>query len=194
MPVPYTVITAQSTGYTGAPGWHRMKFIGSLTGAECTTVSAAMKAFYNSLLTITPAAAKMTWQQPAQVFSDTGVLLNEVTIPTLPSQLQFTGAGGYAGGTGAVVFWNTGALNGGHKVRGRTYLVPLTSNSYDSSGLITTAAQSTINAAAAALVATTPGLCVNSRNLGKPGRGDQTVVVQSASLSSTVAFLSTRKR
>lgn len=170
-----------------------MKFMGALTAAECTTVAAAMRAFYAALTLLTPSNVTYTWQQPAQVYSDAGVLTNEVTIPSLPAPQSATGTNSYAGGTGAVVFWNTGAINGGHKIRGRTYLVPLSSNTFGSGGTITTSAQNTINAAAAALIATVPNLAVNSRSLDQPDRGNQTVSVVSASLPNRSAVLRTRR-
>lgn len=193
MHMPYTTITATSTGYTGAPGWHRFKFMGALTAGEASTCAAAMKTFYSAITTRIPGIVKMSWQQPAQVFSDAGVLTSEVTIGTLPSQVTFTGTGAYAGGVGAVVYWNTPGINGGHKVRGRTYLVPLSAACFDVDGTLVSSALSEIVAAAAALVATTPGLAVNSRAEGAPGRSNQTTLVTSATVADRVAVLRSRR-
>lgn len=189
----YTQITAQSTGYTGAPGWHRMKFIGQLTTTECNTVAAAMRNFYLALNSKHPSIWKINWLPTAQVFTDAGVLTGEVAITSIPAQVTGTGASGYPGGVGAMVQWNTGAINGGHKVRGRTYLVPFVNGCYDTDGTLVSTVVSDIQAAAASLLTVTPLLAINSRSLGKPGRGDQTVSVISATVPDRAAVLASRR-
>jgi hypothetical protein len=76
------------------------------------------------------------------------------TTPTAVSGTQATSVI-YAGGTGGVVNWLTGAVVNGRKVRGRTFLVPLMSNGFSNDGTLTSGCVSTLTAAGNAALGTT---------------------------------------
>ncbi len=66
------------------------------------------------------------------------------------------GSGGnipYAAGTGAIVNWYTGVVVNGRRVQGRTFLAPLTYDSYDASGTIDNTKRGTLTSAVNAWVA-----------------------------------------
>lgn len=58
----------------------------------------------------------------------------------------------YAAGTGAIVRWNTAAIVGGRRLRGRTFLCPLLASQYDTSGVLTSGWLSALATAAAGIV------------------------------------------
>jgi hypothetical protein len=57
----------------------------------------------------------------------------------------------YAAALGAVVSWRTGLVRNGRRIRGRTFLVPLSSLAFDNTGTLIPAALTTFNAAAVTL-------------------------------------------
>jgi hypothetical protein len=87
------------------------------------------------------------------------------TIEVETGQLQSVWSGGvaanyngaantpYAAGVGACVTWLTAGIVNGHKVRGRTFVVPLLSSAYDTDGTIASDWLSNIRGAASALIA-----------------------------------------
>lgn len=58
----------------------------------------------------------------------------------------------YAGSAGSIVKWVTNGFVNGHRVAGRTFLVPLPSTEFNTSGQIATASQTAIQAAAQAMI------------------------------------------
>jgi hypothetical protein len=140
-----------------------------------------------------PSGVSYQCQSPAQWFSDAGVLQGEVPITSLPTGITGSGAATYPGGVGAVVYWNTGAFNGGRKVRGRTYFVPLSSAAFANDGTLAAGLVTALQSAVNTFVGTTPPPAVNTRSLGKPGRGNSTYAVQSGSVKDRSAFLRTRR-
>lgn len=74
------------------------------------------------------------------------------SVGTAPSPVVGTGAGAYAGNAGAVIHLLTAGFVAGRRVRGRWFFVPLLGSSYDTSGSLSTAAQTLLDASATALV------------------------------------------
>jgi hypothetical protein len=192
-PVPYSTITWVSSGYTGSPGYTKLKFMGTLDTAGANAAAANSRTFIASMGIYTPTIVSYACQSTCQTFSDAGVLTGEVAITALPSNIGNSASGSYICGAGAVVYWLTGALNGGHKVKGRTYLVPLSANAFATDGTLLPNVVTALQNAATALVGSTPNLAVNSRKLGQDDRGDQTNVVSSAQVKDRSAFLRTRR-
>jgi len=193
----YFTVTWISTGYTGAPGYTKLKFIQaegtSPTVAEANAAAANSKALLQGTTLFIPNPVSYACQPTVQVFNNAGVLQNEVGISSVPTNVGGTGGTTYPGGVGAVVFWNTGAINGGHKVKGRTYFVPLSTSAFATDGSLATTLVTNLTNAANTFIASTPAPCVNTRSLGQADRGNATYVVTSASVKDRTAFLRTRR-
>jgi len=58
-----------------------------------------------------------------------------------PAVLSITGSGGtsYSGPSGGVITWKSGSFLNGREMRGRTFLVPLATVCYDTTGTLATA-------------------------------------------------------
>lgn len=192
--MPYSTITAISNGYVGSPGYHKMHFFGSLLPAEASTCAAAMRQFYFAINTLQTSRMTLTWQPTYQTFDDKGVLTGESAIPSVPLPVVGAAASVYAGGVGACVIWTTGFLNGGHKVRGRTYLVPMVSPAFEADGTLAASSISLIGGAATALIGTVPSLAVNSRSRGGAQRQDITAPVNGYLLADKAAILRSRRQ
>lgn len=101
------------------------------------------------------------------------------------------GTGSNAAGVGARVVWLTADVKNGRRVRGSTFLTHLAVANYDSSGTIASAALTTLQSAAAALVASGSPWCVYSRPVN--GAGGSVHAFNAATVPDKVAWLTTRK-
>jgi hypothetical protein len=146
-------IRTQFSGFTGAPGYSQMYFdaSGSTLGAQ--SAADAVAAFWNAIVPHTPASWHFTIQSDVSKLDDsTGDLVSVESITPL-TQVGSGGDSGYAGGVGAVVGWITNAVHGTRRLKGRTFVVPLSAPRYEADGTITSAALTTIRAAATTLIA-----------------------------------------
>jgi hypothetical protein len=186
-----------STGYTGAPGYTKFHFFASNvtqpTQADVNAAAANSRPVLAATASNMPTGVSYACQTPAQWYDDAGVLLGEVPVTSIPSAVTGTGGASYPGGVGAVVYWATGLFNGGHKIKGRTYLVPLAVGAFAADGTLNTALVTAIQNAATTFVGTSPQPCVNSRKLGQADRSDKTVTVTAATVKDRSAFLRTRR-
>lgn len=134
------------TGFTGGPGVATMYF------DDVETALASLHDFWAAVAAVMPESIRIQVEPSGDLIeSTTGVLTGTWTATGVA---QVSGATGtvYAGGVGAVVRWNTATVVGGSRLRGRTFLVPLSSNSYDSDGTLQTTPLGVIQAAATDLV------------------------------------------
>lgn len=158
-------VQALWSGFQGAPGY--TNWFGLSDGDSAAAAQALanrMRTFLNVFAAFIPTGATVKVQRTYQVLeSVSGHVTAEASLGTDPAVVTGGSAVAYNGAGGAVVSWNTGAYNAaGHKVRGRTYLVPL-SNCYDAQGTLAQTFQDATQAAATAAVGGLGNLIVYSR-------------------------------
>jgi hypothetical protein len=150
-----STVTAVWAGFTGSPGYSRFNFFELADAASCNAAGAAVKTFFQSLtaslLTGWTIAVQSTVQHKDVA---TGALTGETTMTTVPNATNGVAVAStpYAGGSGAVADWVTGAFWNGRKVRGRTFLVPLL-GVYSNDGTVSTSFINATVAAGNALIA-----------------------------------------
>jgi len=164
-------VTATWQGFQGAPGYSKLSFMGLTDATKLNGAGAATRAFFASFVNYLKSGWTITVQPVVQVHEmATGELLREETMSTAPTVVSGVVSAGttYTGGAGAYVTWNTGAVYNGHKVRGRTYLVPLVSVN-DTDGTVVSAFLTTANTAVATFIAAQAGqLAVWSKTFSDP--------------------------
>jgi len=108
------------------------------------------------------------------------------------SSVSASGSGSFAQGVGARISWATSGIRGGRRVRGATFVVPLTVDNYDADGTLGAAYRGTFETAAAALVTSSAG---NMRVYSRPGGGlpGQENAVIGSSVKDTVSWLRSRR-
>lgn len=146
-------IVAQWTGFPGAPGYTNFHFMAG-GGLISDAQSSADKVldFFNQFKTYLPPQTRIEIQpEVAVIDEDTGVASNFVLIDP-GERLAGTGTGSYAGPAGAVINWRTNDLRFGRRIRGRTFLVPLTSAAFEGDGTLASNARNFIQGAADSLV------------------------------------------
>jgi hypothetical protein len=136
------------SNFPGAPG------LSTFYLADGTTDVTAIKTFFTAVGVLIPNGT--TFQIPNsgdQIDPGTGKLTGTWTGTGGGSFTSTATAGAaFSGSSGAMVRWVTGAVVDGHRLVGRTYLVPLVGTNYDANGSLSSTAQTTIQNAANALV------------------------------------------
>lgn len=107
-------------------------------------------------------------------------------------QVVATGSGLHVGGTGARVVWATSGIRNGRRVKGSTFIAPLSANLFEADGTPVAAAITAIEGAASALRAALPTqLIIYSRpGGGLPGLGSPVI---SSSVPNRASWLRSRR-
>lgn len=110
----------------------------------------------------------------------------------VPSTISSSGSGNYAAGVGARASWLTSGIRNGRRVRGTTFLCPLTTACYQSDGTIDGAVLGSLSTAAAALVTNSTGeMRIYSRPTPtEPGQSNEVI---GATCPDTVSWLRSRR-
>lgn len=136
-----------------------------------------------------PNDVSFTFDSEATLHADDGTLTGVLGIGSVPASVTGAGTGGWAGGIGVKVNWETGAIAGGRRLVGHTYWVPAASGCFDTDGTLTAAAVTDFrNPATAYLTALgTAGLngrVVSLKNTSSVGITAATVTDKSAIMRS----------
>jgi hypothetical protein len=140
------------TGLTALPGlstFYSSNTLGSLSSDVVT--------FFGNVSDNFPAG--LTWDVPSNgdvIEVETGTLTGTWGVPGSSQVNAQGGAEPYAAGVGVQVQWTTGAVVNGRRVRGSTFLCPLITASYDTSGTITSGVITDVSNAASILLAAEP--------------------------------------
>lgn len=150
-------VTAKWTGFTGAPGYSVFHFDtdagfwdgGVFGDGAQATANGANTRVYNSFFeakAALPSGVQVRTEAEVEVLdSDTGELIG--VLPVSPETVTGSGTGAsYSAPSGAVVNWGTNDYRFGRRIRGRTFLVPLSGSTYEDDGTLTSTALSTLRA------------------------------------------------
>lgn len=123
------------------------------TSLPVNTFLTALRAFFQSFPTFLPTGVILTYPSAVDTLNATNGALVASLPATPPAVTSGSGAGGYSAPAGVQVKWNTGLVVDGHRVSGRTFLVPINGNQVGTTGMVLPSCQSTVGTAAAALIA-----------------------------------------
>lgn len=140
-----TRITSVWSGFRGAPGYSNFFFGGAPSAPEdAESCAQAVRNFWYGCMPVLPSSVTITTQGTADILDEeTGNITEQIDFDP-PSTVDGQGSAAYSAASGAVVNWNTGAYRNGRRVRGRTFIVPCSSDAYDSNGDLTTSALTAI--------------------------------------------------
>ena len=132
----------QWNGFTGAPGFTNMFYDDSTGTAQ--QAADITRTFLVGCLTAAPASLPSGCSLVGPTSVDTvepgtGTLVFTTPV-TQPAQINGTAAGNFASSTGACVTWLTAGIVNGHRVRGRTFLVPLAATAFTAAEAMTRSA------------------------------------------------------
>lgn len=175
----------------GGAGVTTMHFSG---GAIPSTLANAVRTFFNAIAGQFP--DDVTIQFPAEVEEvdeTTGELIGTTAV-TPPASVAGTATGSFAAPAGARLRWNTGAIVRGRRVIGTTFLVPITGAAFGADGTLLGANRTSIQTAAATLIATpNVALAIWSRPSTTGGSDGTYHSVTGASVPEQVSVLRSRR-
>lgn len=167
-------IQAVWTGFTGAPGYTTWYF-----GAGTTTQSVQMRAFFDAIKGLIPSTVSVQVGSTGLLIEDSTGAATGTWTTAAQTVVVGTAVGTYSAPAGAVVNWLTSAYIGGRRLRGRSFLVPLSGNVYQNDGTLGTTSLGTLQTAATAEVtASGTSFIVWKRPVGGAG-GTQSPVTSS---------------
>jgi hypothetical protein len=153
---------------------------------------APIRTAFLGLAGILPTGLTITYPTAGDLVDEfTGTLLGAYSSASVAAT-NGSGAAASAAGVGACVTWQTGQVVAGRRLRGRTFLVPLSSGAYDVDGTLTTTAKNTIQTFADAMNAI-PEFCVWHRPSGKGASDGASRLVSGVTVKDKVAILTSRR-
>ena len=187
MPSQYRAVWSVPGGGTGYSVFHADN---ASDQTDADELADAIHDFFDSIDPLIPDDVTISFDSEVLVLADDGTLTN-VWAVTPPSSVAGSGTAVYARAQGARVDWSTGTIVAGHRLSGRTYLVPIIGTAFDTAGLLLSSTVTTLQAAADGLIAqlTTAGVVLKvwSRTHATTG------VVVSASIPDKGAVLRSRR-
>lgn len=134
------------TGFPGAPGVTTMFFL------DVATAVASVHTFWTDLAMRFPVDVHIQVENAGDIIEDTNGHLTGAWSADAVAIVNGSSDDSYAAPVGAVVDWNTETIAHNRRLRGRTFLVPLSSVEYQNDGSLENAARTSIQAAAQALI------------------------------------------
>lgn len=153
---------------------------------------AAMRAAYQGLASLLPSGVTISFPTAGDTIDDTtGELVGSWSAAAV-ADVVGTGQATAAAGAGACVGWQTGGIVNGRRLRGRTFIVPVTSFAYDGGGHFGAATITQLDNFAAALQAAGPLAIWHRPTKLAPASGNSYGVV-SHKVRNKVAMLRSRR-
>ena len=181
------IATAWS-GTSGGPGITQMyvEDIGSaaLTQSQAQSAVNAMRTFWDAIKANLPDEISLVVQPVVDQYDPVdGPLQGTITAATAPATVTGTSAAVYSMPAGLKVNLQTNNIRNGRRVRGSIYVVPAASAAYSSTGTITSGVRTSINTAAATMLATIVAANMNIIVWGRPLRDDQGALLRNGTVN-----------
>ena len=131
----YGQFTALWTGFPGAPGYSKFRVAAPVDASSAPTIAGVIAQLFTGIRANLPPSVTIQVQSPAELYDDVGELTGFVDYTPVAPVVGGAAASAYLAPAGAVIDWGTATVANGRRVRGRTFLVPLSTFS-DSDGSI----------------------------------------------------------
>lgn len=176
------------TGFPGAPGVNTLFFDDAPADP-----APALHTFFDSIKTLLPTSVTVSIDSTGDLITEATGALAGTWSGTAGASVTGTVSALYAGPTGAVVDLVTSTIVGKRRLQGRMFLVPLTTDCYQADGTIATSALGTLQAAAAALLASTAGTHLVVWHRPRGGAGGSKAAVTSVRVPDLACVLRSRR-
>ena len=189
-------VQAQWSGFQGAPGYSVFHFDAAVAGNEdgAAASAARVRSFFGGVINYLPMGVRITVDPTVTLIEESNGQIQEFFSIDPLDVLEGTGDNVFAASAGAVVTWDTAGVRNGRRVRGRTFLVPISAaNGFSSDGTLNEGFRGALTSAANALHEGAIDLHVWSRPSG-PGASDGvSYSVRSARVPDKAAVLRSRR-
>lgn len=121
--------------------------------ADVDAVATKMNQFITTIKAVLPNVVQLqVVNELEEIDSNNGQMIALWTTPTLAAQAgTASAAAGWAAAAGGVISWSTGIVHRARRIRGRTFVVPMSNEVWDIDGTIKAVPMGTLNTAATAL-------------------------------------------
>lgn len=147
-------VTAEWTGWSGAPGYNVFHFgnFGEGGQAHAQLCVDAVRNFYEGFKTLLPVSIAVRPESTVELIDEATGRVQDIyaTTPGAASQGSYTQ--GFSAPSGMLVHWETAGIRNGRRVRGKTFLVPLGNAVYENNGTIAPAQITAVQTPAQALI------------------------------------------
>lgn len=146
-----TVLTRHRVGWTGFPGGPGVStFYGLGDGAAMTTF---LHTFFLALASYIPNDVTIQVESSGDLIEDTTGELTGTWTADAADSINCLSSAVYAAPAGLGVTWTTDTVLDGHRLRGRTFIVPLEASAYQTDGTLDGTVRGAFIAAAETFVA-----------------------------------------
>jgi len=187
------------TGFIGAPGYTNLYFRDfpgdTLDQAMADGFTAKVDTWLDAWVSSLPSTVSILVDPTVDVVNEqSGELEGFLTVAPDTARVG-SGAGTYAGPAGICVNWSTNGIRHGRRIRGRTFMVPITSAAMQSDGSVATASLTALRTATATFIgaAGTGDLGVWSRPTLAEPTGGQWSAVSAFTINDKIAVLRSRR-
>jgi len=134
-------VRVASTGFSGGPGVSTFYFL------DTATALPSLHTLFASIAASVPNVVTFVIEPSGDVIDDTTGTITGAWGGS-PQAAVVGGRGGpYAAPTGVLMKWGTSTIADGHRVKGRTFLVPVLGDTFTATGSVVPAAQTSIQSA-----------------------------------------------
>ena len=175
------------TGGTGLPG------VNVVYGdTSVPSVVTDMLDFFDAIKGLIPSSVTVNVPSNGDLIDDATGTLSGSWSGSEGGSVTGTSGVSYGAGVGVAIQWNTNGIRNGRRVRGRTFVAPLTSDIFQNDGTIGSTPRTTLQTAASA-VATAGHLTIWSRPTTSGGSDGTSNLVLSATVPDRVTALRSRR-
>lgn len=187
------------TGFMGSPGYTNMYFLDPdpISQAGLDQTALRLHNFWDSIEPFLPLSVRVNLPSILEhIDTATGELLDE--LPFEPGTvIAGTGSSTFSAPSGACINWNTSGIVNGRRLRGRTFIVPLSDAAYQSDGTIVDTSRTNLQAIANTYADASVGLGIDGaiwHRPTSPGAADGAAAgITSATVGDRVAILKSRR-
>lgn len=130
-------VTAVWSGFMGSPGYTNFFFDAFGGGDQVDLEVARVRSFFDAMQLRLPADVSIQVSPEAAILDEvTGELIGYANAGTTPSPVNGSAAGAYSAPSGGIVSWQTDTVAKGRRLRGRTFVVPLSNGAYEDNGTL----------------------------------------------------------
>jgi hypothetical protein len=131
-----------------------MHFTNAGTGAAAQQIANDVRAFWLALNSQLPNDVTLSFDQEVLDLDDAGVL-QAVHAVVPPASVAGVNNSEFNRAAGAVINWSTGIIVAGRRLSGKTYVVPMAMNTFDTVGVLTAVSRALLIQEGADLIAAT---------------------------------------
>jgi hypothetical protein len=190
-----SIHTFQWSGMPGAPGYTNFYTL-KLPGADPEVARSRFWDFFNKMKAFVPGTVTITPNSTYKVVDEvTGHFVDEQSYSDSPSAITGTGNANYAGPSGACVTWRTATPGARALIRGRTFIVPTSTNIMQTDGTIIDSALVSMRQFAQELIGSFDPLDERFVIYKRPvlGAGGKAAIVTGSSIADRIAILRSRR-